>query len=60
MAIRNHPVVGHLTSAPVPLRKVAVEEAPDGLADRRGGGLLAVRGAVDDLASLVDRSATAA
>ena len=28
MAIRNHPVVGHLTSAPVPLRKVAVEEAP--------------------------------
>ena len=28
MAIRNHPAVGHLTSAPVPLRKVAVEEAP--------------------------------
>src|SRR6478752_9699137 len=31
-----------------------------GLADHRGGGLLAVRGAVDDLASLVDRSAAAA
>src|SRR6201996_7774647 len=28
MAIRNHPAVGHLTSAPVPPRKVAVEEAP--------------------------------
>ena len=28
MAIRRHPVVGHLTSAPVPLRKVAIEEAP--------------------------------
>ena len=25
MAIRNHPAVGHLTSAPVLLRKVAVE-----------------------------------
>src|SRR6476619_4274004 len=31
-----------------------------GLADRRGGGLVAVRSAVDDLASLVDRSAAAA
>src|SRR6476659_6094446 len=28
MAIRNHPVIGHLTSAPVPLREVAIEEAP--------------------------------
>ena len=28
MAIRNHPVIGHPTSAPVPLREVAIEEAP--------------------------------
>src|SRR6476469_1061720 len=28
MAIRNYPVIGHLTSAPVPLREVAIEEAP--------------------------------
>jgi len=28
MAIRNHSVIGHLTSAPVPLREVAIEEAP--------------------------------
>ena len=28
MAIRNHPVIGHLTSAPVPLREVAIEESP--------------------------------
>ena len=28
MAIRHLPVIGHLTSAPVPLRKVAIEEAP--------------------------------
>ena len=47
MAIRHHPVVGHLTSAPVPLRKVAIEEASADLADRRGGGLRAARGAVD-------------
>ena len=30
MVIRHHPVAGHLTSAPVPLRKVAIEEAPAG------------------------------
>ena len=28
MASRNHPVIGHPTSAPVPLREVAIEEAP--------------------------------
>ena len=28
MASRNHPVIGHLTNAPVPLREVAIEEAP--------------------------------
>ena len=28
MAIRNHPVIGHQTSAPVPLREVAIEESP--------------------------------
>ena len=28
MASRDHPVIGHLASAPVPLREVAIEEAP--------------------------------
>jgi len=28
MAIRTHPVIGHLANAPVPLREVAIEEAP--------------------------------
>jgi DNA-binding MarR family transcriptional regulator len=28
MAIKNHPVIGYLTSTPVPLRQVAIEEAP--------------------------------
>ena len=28
MASRDHPVIGHLTSAPVPLRVVAIDEAP--------------------------------
>ena len=28
MASRNHPVIGHPMSAPVPLREVAIEEAP--------------------------------